>query len=80
MIADNSRSQISEQSSKKTEKWNSSKDQAVLKKTLDEFKIFQIEDEDKNVLVMIINLLINSGNAKAVVRHPWKDVELHEQH
>jgi hypothetical protein len=27
-----------------------------------------------------INLVINSGDAKAMVRHLWKDVKLHEQH
>jgi hypothetical protein len=30
--------------------------------------------------VTIINLVINSGDAKAIVRHLWKAVELHEQH
>jgi hypothetical protein len=39
-----------------------------------------MEDEVKNVLVTIINLVINSGNAKAMVRHLWKAAELHEQH
>jgi hypothetical protein len=38
-----------------------------------------MEDEFKNVLVTIINLLINSGDAKAKVRHLWKAVELHVQ-
>jgi hypothetical protein len=28
-----------------------------------------MEDEVKNVLMTIINLVINSGNAKAMVRH-----------
>jgi hypothetical protein len=30
--------------------------------------------------VTIINLVINSRDAKAMVRHLWKVVELHEQH
>jgi hypothetical protein len=38
-----------------------------------------MEEEVKNVLVTI-NLMINSGDAKAMVRHLWKAVELHEQH
>jgi cellobiose-specific phosphotransferase system component IIA len=36
-----------------------------------------MEDEVKNILVTIV---INSGDAKAKVRHLWKAVELHEQH
>jgi O-acetylhomoserine/O-acetylserine sulfhydrylase-like pyridoxal-dependent enzyme len=59
---------------------NSSKDQTVLEKSLEELESIQTEDEVKNVLVTIINLVINSGDAKAMVRHPWKTVELHEQH
>jgi hypothetical protein len=47
---------------------------------LDELKSIQMEDEIKNVLVTIISLVINSGDAKAMVRHMWKAVELHEQH
>jgi hypothetical protein len=39
-----------------------------------------MEDEVKNVLVTIINLEINSWEAKAMGRHLWKAVELHEQH
>jgi hypothetical protein len=39
-----------------------------------------MEDEVKNVLVTIINLVRNSGDAEAMVRHMWKAVELHEQH
>jgi hypothetical protein len=38
-----------------------------------------MEDEIKNVLMTIINLMINSGDAKEMVRHLWKAVELHEQ-
>jgi hypothetical protein len=64
----------------KTVPRKSSKDQTVLEKSLDKLESIQIEDEVKNVLVMIINLVINSGNAKAMVRHLWKAVELHKQH
>jgi hypothetical protein len=39
-----------------------------------------MEDEVKNVQVTIINLVTNSGDAKAMVRHLWKAVELHGQH
>jgi hypothetical protein len=39
-----------------------------------------MEEEFKNVSKMIINLVINFGDAKAMVRHAWKTVELHEQH
>jgi hypothetical protein len=39
-----------------------------------------MEDEVKNVLVTIINLVINSRDAKAMVSHLWKAVELHKQH
>jgi hypothetical protein len=52
----------------------------VLEKPLDELETIQMEDEDKNVLVTIINLVLNSGDDKAMVRHLWKAVELHEQH
>jgi hypothetical protein len=52
----------------------------VLEKTLDELESIQMEDEAKNVPVMIISFVINSGDAKAMVRHLWKAVELHEQH
>jgi hypothetical protein len=34
----------------------------------------------KNILVTINNLVINSGDAKVIVRHLWKAVELYEQH
>jgi hypothetical protein len=37
-----------------------------------------MEDEVRNVLVKIINLVINSGDGKAMVRLLWKAVELHE--
>jgi hypothetical protein len=37
-----------------------------------------MEDEVKNVLVTIINLVINFGEAKAMVGHLWKAAELHE--
>jgi hypothetical protein len=69
MITDNSKSQISEPSSNKTEKRNSSNDQTVLEKSLDELEYIQVEDEVKNILVTIINLMINSGEAKAMVGH-----------
>jgi hypothetical protein len=39
-----------------------------------------MEDEVKNVFVTIINLVINSGDAKSVVRHLSNAVEFHEQH
>jgi hypothetical protein len=61
-------------------KGNSSKDQTVLEKSLEEPEFINIEDEAKNVLVTIIHLVINSGEAKAMVRHLWKAVELREQH
>jgi hypothetical protein len=40
----------------------------------------QTEDEVKNLLVMIINLVINSWNGKATVRHLREAVERHEQY
>jgi hypothetical protein len=40
----------------------------------------QTENEVKNALGKIINLVIHSGDAKAMVGHLWKDVELHQQH
>jgi hypothetical protein len=39
-----------------------------------------MEDEVKNVLVTIIKLPINSGDAKSMVRHLWKAIKIHEQH
>jgi hypothetical protein len=80
MITDNSRTQISEPSSNKTEKRNSSKDQTILEKSLEELASIEMEDEVKNVLVTLFNLVISSGEAKAMVGHLWKAVELHEQH
>jgi hypothetical protein len=59
---------------------NNSNDQTMLEKTLDELESIQMEDEVKNVLVTIINLVTNSGDAKAMVRRLWKAVEFHEQH
>ena len=38
-----------------------------------------MEDDVKNVLLTIINLVIKFGDAKAMVRHMLKVVELHEQ-
>jgi hypothetical protein len=64
MITDSSRTQISEPSSNKAEKRDSSKDQTVLEKSSEEL---ELEDEVKNVLLTIINLVINSGDAKAVI-------------
>jgi hypothetical protein len=79
MTTDNSRTLISEPSPNNIEKRNSSKDQTVLEKSLDESESIQMEDEVKNVLVTIINLVINSGDTKAMVRYLWKAVELHDQ-
>jgi hypothetical protein len=62
------------------EQRNSSKDLTALEKPLDELESIQMEDEVKNLLETIINLVINSGDAKAMVRHLWKAVELHEKH
>jgi hypothetical protein len=67
MNTDNSRTQICEPSSNKTEKRNNSKDQTALEKSLEGLESIQMEDEVKNVLVTIINLVINSRNAKAMV-------------
>jgi hypothetical protein len=80
MITDHSRTQISELSSNRIEQRNSSKDQTVLEKSLDKLESIQMEDEVRNVLVMIIKLVINSGDAKAMVRYQWIAVELHKQH
>jgi hypothetical protein len=80
MITDNSRTQISETSLKRTKKRNSSKDQTVLEKSLDELETIKMEDEVKNVLVTIVNLVINSGDDKIMVRHLRKTAQLHEQH
>jgi hypothetical protein len=80
MVTDKSRTQISEPSPSIVEKMNNSKDQTALEKSLDELETVQMEDEAKNVLVTIINLVMNSGNAKAMVGHLWKAVGLHMQH
>jgi hypothetical protein len=74
-MEDTSRTQISEPSSNKTEKRNSSNDQTALEESLDELEFIQTEDEVKNMLVTIVNLVINSGGAKAMVRHLWKAIE-----
>jgi hypothetical protein len=76
---DNNKTEISETSAKNVDKTNSSKDQTVLEKSLDELESIQMKDEVKNVLMTIINLVINSGDAETMVRHLWKAVELHEQ-
>jgi hypothetical protein len=39
-----------------------------------------MQDEDKNILVTINNSVINSGEAKAMVRQLWKAVGLQVQH
>jgi hypothetical protein len=52
----------------------------VLEESLDVLESIQREDEVKNVLVKIINLVKNSGHAKAMVRHLQNAVEFHEQH
>jgi hypothetical protein len=80
VITDNSRTQISEPRSNKTAKRNSSKEHTVLEKSLDELVSIQMEDEAKNVLVTIINLVINSGDAKSMMGHLWKAIQFHEQH
>jgi hypothetical protein len=49
---------------------SSSKDQTVLEKSLDELESAETVDEVKNVLVTMINLVTNSGEAKSMVRHP----------
>jgi hypothetical protein len=56
------------------------KEQLVLERSLDEWESIQTEDEAKNVLVTIINLVTNSGDAEAMLRRLWKAVELHVQH
>jgi hypothetical protein len=80
LTTDDSRTQIYEPSPSNVEKRNSSKDQTVLKKPLDQLESSQKEDEVKNVLVTIIKLVINSGGTKAMVTHLWKAVQLSEQH
>jgi DNA transposition AAA+ family ATPase len=52
----------------------------VLQKSLDELEYIQMEDGVKNVLVTIIKLVTNSGNAEAMVRRLWKPVKFHVQH
>jgi hypothetical protein len=60
-------------------KRNNSKDETELEKPSDEVESIQMENEVKNLLATIINLLINSGDAKAMLRHLWKAIELHKQ-
>jgi hypothetical protein len=74
MTTDNSRTQVSYLSPNNVEK------KTALEKSLDDLESIQIEDEVKKILVTIINLLINSGDAKAMVKRLWKAVELYEQH
>jgi hypothetical protein len=59
MMTDKSRTQICEPSPSNVEKRNSSKGQIVLEKSLVGLESIQMEDEDKNVLVTIIELVIN---------------------
>jgi hypothetical protein len=73
MITDNSRSEISQPSSNKTEKRDSSEDQGMFEKSLDDFDFFQIKDEVKNVLVTIVK----SGDSKAMVKLLWKAFEFY---
>jgi sulfur relay (sulfurtransferase) DsrC/TusE family protein len=40
----------------------------------------ETEDEVKKILVTIVNLLINSGEVQAMIKHPWKVIEIHNQH
>jgi hypothetical protein len=61
-----------------TEIRNSSKDRIALENSLEKLESIQMEDEFKKVLVTIFSLVINSGDAKAMVRHLWKAVELRE--
>jgi hypothetical protein len=79
MITENSRLKYLNQI-QTTEKRKSSKDQTVIEKSVEELESIQTDDELKNVLVTIINLVINSGDAKAMVGHLSKTVELHGQH
>jgi hypothetical protein len=74
MTTDNRRTQISEPSPSNVEKRNSSKDQTVLEKSLDKLESFRVDDEVTKILVMIVNFVINSGNAKAMVRYLWRAV------
>jgi hypothetical protein len=80
MTMDNSRTQISEPSPNNVEKRNSSKDETVLEKSLVVLEPIQTEEEVRNILVTIINVVIISRDAKAMARHLWKPVKLHEQH
>jgi hypothetical protein len=63
------RTQISNTSPRNVEKRNSSKDQTVVEKALDELESIQMEDKVKDGLVMIINSVINSRDSKAMVIH-----------
>jgi hypothetical protein len=66
MTTYNSRTQISDPSPNNEEKKQFKKDHTVLEKSFDEFGSIQMEDEVKDVLVMIINLVIKSGDAKTI--------------
>ena len=78
MNTDNSRTQITDPGLNKNEQRNCSKGQNAIEKSLDELEVIEMEDDVKNVLVTIINLVINSGDSKAMVKHLWKAIELHE--
>jgi biopolymer transport protein ExbD len=79
MTTDNSWTQISEPSPSNVEERKSSKDQTVLEKSLDDLESIQMEDEVKNFTGDDNQLVIISRDAKAMVRHVWKAVDLHEQ-
>jgi hypothetical protein len=52
----------------------------IVREILNLLGSIEMEDEVKNELVTIIKLVTNSGKAKAMVRHQWKAIEIHEQH
>jgi hypothetical protein len=80
MTTYNRRTQISKQSPSNVENRKRSKDQKVLETSLNEVGVHSDGGQVKDVLVTIINLVVNSGDAKAMVRHLREAVELREQH
>jgi hypothetical protein len=38
-----------------------------------------MEKEVNNILMMLIKLMISFADAKSVLKHLWKTLELHEQ-
>jgi hypothetical protein len=76
MTMDNRRTQISEPSPSNVEK----RKRTVLETSLDKLESVKMEDEVKNVLMTIINLVIKYVDAKAMARNLRKAVELHERH